>query len=111
MHPSAAEHCSAGICPNQDVLTALALGKLPLDKVDQLGGHIEHCACCQDALQALDHLEDSFISDLKECPHSDPLPIRPELERQLQRAEQISELVWKAPVVVGKLVELVTPVT
>jgi serine/threonine protein kinase len=83
------------------VLTALSLGKLPLNVIDSLGQHIEGCLRCQGVQQELDGLEDSFIGELKESPGPRSLSVHPGLERQLQQAERIGQMVWKtAPALV-----------
>ena len=82
-------------CPGREVLSDLTLGKLPLAAIEMIGVHVEQCHGCQEVLQSLDYLEDSFVSDLKYGPIPEMLPIRPELERQLQAAEAISRVVWR----------------
>ena len=81
-----------GTCPDRQVLSDLALGKLPLGTIESIGRHIESCPACQDALESLDGLEDSLVADLKG--QSPPLPPSPQLQAQIQAAEEISRVVW-----------------
>lgn len=82
-------------CPSWQVLTDLALGKLPWPAIDSLGAHVEGCTACQHAFQDLDRLEDPLLVAIKNT-----LPtateIGPELERRLQGAERISATVWRS---------------
>lgn len=92
------EHRSAETgCPGRDALAALALGKLPLEAIEVLSRHVEQCPVCQEHCQSLDHLEDSFVTSLKQSPQADPLPADPELERRLRAAEAIAPAPWRTP--------------
>jgi hypothetical protein len=85
-------HAVTGECPSREVLSDLALGKLPMDAIDVIGQHVESCPACQSALESLDNLEDSVIADLKG--QTNPLPPDPQLQEQIREAEQISHVVW-----------------
>ncbi len=84
-----------GGCPSGEVLSDLALGKLPMDSIEVLGRHVEACPACQAILETLDGLEDSVIADLKGQPS--PPPPDPRLQQQIRKAEQISRVVWHDP--------------
>ena len=80
-------------CPSREVLADLTLGKLPLETIEALGGHVEMCAACQTILESLDGLEDSLIADIKA--HHGIVSVDPWLEQQIRAAEQIAQVVWK----------------
>src|SRR5208282_2490005 len=50
------------------------------------------CPTCERALETLDDLEDSMVADLKA--YAGPAAPDPQLEEQIQAAEQISRVVW-----------------
>ena len=85
----------SGECPSREVLSDLALGKLPMETIDTLDQHIEACSTCQGILETLDVLEDSVIADIKG--QTGPLPPDPQLQQQIREAEQISRVVWGEP--------------
>ena len=99
-----------GECPSREVLSDLALGKLPMGAIEAIGQHVESCPTCQAILESLDGLEDSVIADLKG--HTSPLPPDPQLQEQIREAEQISRVVWheSGRVVRGAAAEATGPV-
>jgi len=66
-----------------------------MEAIDALGPHIEACSTCQGILETLDGLEDSVIADIK-C-QTGALPPDPQLQQQIQEAQQISRVVWGEP--------------
>ena len=91
----AEERAIPGECPSREVLSDLALGKLPMDAIETLGQHVESCPACQGVLETFDGLEDSVIADIKG--QTGPLPPDPQLREQIRQAEQISHIVWGEP--------------
>jgi serine/threonine protein kinase len=92
---NAKQRTMPGECPSRQVLTDFALGKLPLEEIEQLGRHIETCPTCQGVLETLDNLEDSVVADIKG--QTAPLPPDPRLLEQIRQAEEISRVVWGEP--------------
>lgn len=80
-------------CPGQSVLTAITLGKLPVEEIERLGRHLEVCGTCQRLLEGLDAVEDSVIADIKG--QAGLPPPNPELEEQIRQAEAISRVAWR----------------
>src|SRR5947209_16786934 len=52
-------------CPDRTELEGLAFGSLPEPALAWVADHVEHCAACETALQALDHLADPLLSQLR----------------------------------------------
>lgn len=84
-----------GPCPSRDALSGFVLGNLSPQSIEAIGQHIDTCVICQKALDTLDALEDSVVADLKEPVR--PCPADPQLEEQIRRAEEISQVVWQRP--------------
>jgi WD40 repeat protein/serine/threonine protein kinase len=51
-------------CPKPDEYYRLAVGQLPPAEVERLAQHLEQCASCAEAVQAL-HVEDAFLEDAR----------------------------------------------
>ena len=79
-------------CFDRSELVEFTLGKLPALKLERIAAEVETCPRCQALLETLDGLEDSVITDLKG--HTGPLPPDPQLQEQIQAAEEISRVVW-----------------
>ena len=79
-------------CFDRSELAEFALGKLPASELERVAAEVETCPTCQALLETLDSLEDSMIADLKG--HTGPLPLDPQLQAQIQAAEEISRVVW-----------------
>src|SRR5713101_6754014 len=52
-------------CPSTTELSEFVLGTLPRPIFERLAHHVERCAACDTALQALDGVSDSLLSQLK----------------------------------------------
>jgi eukaryotic-like serine/threonine-protein kinase len=53
-------------CPDQVELSGFLLGTLPGPAFERLADHVEHCAACETALQALDDVSDSLLRQLRQ---------------------------------------------
>src|SRR5271168_1217094 len=67
-------------CPGQGELARFAVGDLPRSALARLSGHLEHCAACERALEALDGASDSLLSGLRQLGPADfgrlePVPL------------------------------------
>jgi serine/threonine protein kinase len=64
---------STASCPETAELKAFALGDLARDALERLAGHVEHCADCNAALDALDSQPDPLVTRLLDLPQT-PTP-------------------------------------
>ena len=67
-------------CPGQGELARFAVGDVPRSALARLSGHLEHCAACERALEALDGASDSLLSGLRQLGPADfgglePVPL------------------------------------
>ena len=58
-------------CPDRAELEGFAVGSLPGPLFAQVAAHVERCADCEAALQALDHLADPLLSQLRRLDGTD----------------------------------------
>jgi serine/threonine protein kinase len=64
-------------CPSAADLSGFALGTLPRAALERVAGHVEGCAACGEALQALDGLADPLLYGLRQAAAADttdPVP-------------------------------------
>jgi WD40 repeat protein/tRNA A-37 threonylcarbamoyl transferase component Bud32 len=54
-------------CPGREELRALAVGKLPLERLEELEVHLEDCPLCGAALQEIPDGEDRLLEELRHC--------------------------------------------
>lgn len=52
-------------CPTRATLQSLSLGKLEESHSDELVLHLQHCELCQNEMQKIDSVEDTFVSSLR----------------------------------------------
>jgi WD40 repeat protein/tRNA A-37 threonylcarbamoyl transferase component Bud32 len=52
-------------CPSREELSAYSLGELSEERLQEIAGHVEGCAGCEEALRALDGVMDGVISSLR----------------------------------------------
>lgn len=81
-------------CPSEAILTDFSLGRLPADRIEGVARHVDTCVTCLNALDALEDIADSLLSDLQAYHHRDE-PRDDDLAGQIQLAEQIGKLVWR----------------
>ncbi len=67
---------SSRSCPTPADLSAFALGTLPRAAFQRVARHVEGCAACDSALQALDGLADPLVCGLRQAAEdtTDPVP-------------------------------------
>ncbi|MCS6849770.1 MAG: serine/threonine protein kinase [Gemmataceae bacterium] len=82
-------------CPTHGLLSDYVLGRLDDDHFALFSQHIESCSNCQETVAAMDCLEDSFVRRLKRDCHGSQVAMSPELERWLEAAEAINDLVGR----------------
>lgn len=54
-------------CPDRNLLSAFTLGDLPQEELDRLNDHLNHCAECQAAVEALDQSADELLRRLRQA--------------------------------------------
>jgi serine/threonine protein kinase len=59
------KHMNLSGCPDRAELSGFVLGNLPGTVFARLADHVEHCAACETALQALDGVTDSLLMQLR----------------------------------------------
>lgn len=52
-------------CPTHATLQSLSLGKLEESHSDELVLHLQHCELCQNEIQKIDSVQDTFVSNLR----------------------------------------------
>ena len=57
-------------CPNPDALARFAVGDLDSAEFARVAAHVEGCAACEAALQALDALTDPLVTSLRRSAES-----------------------------------------
>jgi serine/threonine protein kinase len=74
-------------CPSRAELSDFALGNLPGTAFQRVARHVEGCAACETALQALDGVSDSLLHQLRQpaVPAEDP-PVPPEILAGVRQA-------------------------
>jgi serine/threonine protein kinase len=87
------------ICPDRTELEGFAVGTLPAPESARVALHIERCAGCEEALEALDHVADPFVSRLRrstgsESPDAEPEPVPHELLAAVRLARARDEADW-----------------
>jgi serine/threonine protein kinase len=65
-------------CPDRAELSDFVLGNLPGPAFERLADHVEHCAACETALQALDEVTDSLLAQLRQRASAAEAPAIPE---------------------------------
>src|SRR6187397_2518303 len=66
-------------CPSRDELAAFGTGRLSGPAFAAIAQHVEQCAPCESALQALDTADDPLVSRLRHMPRLAPTPVPKEL--------------------------------
>ena len=61
-HPACSDQC-----PGRDALAAYCAGKLPIDQLDTVAGHLATCRVCQTCLEELQTDADSLVEMLRGC--------------------------------------------
>ena len=86
-------------CPGREVLEDFAVGTLPGSEFARVAGHVERCPDCEQTLQALDHLDDPFLSRLRRSTASDGSesePVPGHLVAAVRSARSRREADWLA---------------
>jgi serine/threonine protein kinase len=69
-------------CPNRAELEGFVVGTLPGADLARVANHVECCPICEEALDALERLEDPFLARLRQStsnPESETVVVPPEL--------------------------------
>jgi serine/threonine protein kinase len=86
-------------CPGRAELEDFAVGTLPGPEFARIAGHVEQCTDCEQTLEALDHLDDPFLSRLRRSTASDGSeaePVPGHLVAAVRSARSRREADWLA---------------
>jgi serine/threonine protein kinase len=67
----------AMVCPARAELEGFVVGTLSSSEFARVAGHVERCPDCEEAVQALDHFTDPFLSRLRRSTASDASEAEP----------------------------------
>ncbi len=65
------------VCPSSAELAEFAVGRLSGPSLAGIADHVEHCAACEDALQAMDALADPLLTGLRELAGNETASFEP----------------------------------
>jgi serine/threonine protein kinase len=77
-------------CPSSELLADYALGRVSTETLEQVAIHVDQCPACQSRLEALDSVDDTFVSKLKQSRLSGSDSQDSELEVLIAQVEGIS---------------------
>src|SRR5205823_10498518 len=81
-----------GNCPTQADLTAFNLGELLEGDQDRIAAHLETCARCEAAAQALDGVTDPWISGLRQSSRANAVVEQAPLPEQIGDYQVLEEI-------------------
>ncbi|MCY2990786.1 MAG: protein kinase [Planctomycetota bacterium] len=79
-------------CPSSELLADYALGRVSVQDLERVAIHVDQCPECQAQLEALESVNDSFVSRLRQ-----PLPDLPDQDSELNALIAQAEAIRLAP--------------